>query len=489
MALYEALYGRQCHSPVGWFASWEARLLATDLVRDTLEKVNLIQKQLCIAQSRQKSYVDRKVRDVAYMLGEKVILRVLLGKKGKLSPRYIGPLEGSHTYIGSDSGFPSQRSNVTPTYSSQPGDSTSSRVNRFLQLDPIVFTGTNPEEDPQDFIDEIHKTLRVMRSNETEVVELASYCLKELAYSWFESREEGSPPARWGEFADAFIYHFLHTDTKAAHAAEFENLRRGSPSVWDYHMRFAYLSNYAIYILPTMEARVRRFVQGLSTLVINEAATTALNSDMNYGKLVAFIQATETRKLRNKMEREGSNKARSTGNFGGYSSGGRSAFRGGSTGPSQPFAQSSASAPPSGPNQQQQWSRFRPNQSNMGSYKQGRHGGRFQQQRRPPCPRGRQNSEASPDVVTGILTVQFHDLFDLIDPSSTLSYVTPYVAMEFGIEPEQLHESFSVSTLVSESIFAALVYRDCVVILRGRDTVADLIELRMVDFDVIMGMD
>lgn len=49
---------------------------------------------------------------------------------------------------------------------------------------------------------------------------------------------------------------------------------------------------------------------------------------------------------------------------------------------------------------------------------------------------GRQSAEASPDVVTGILTVQSHDVYALIDPGSTLSYVTPYVAMEFGIEME-----------------------------------------------------
>ncbi|XP_070032398.1 uncharacterized protein [Nicotiana tomentosiformis] len=93
-----------------------------------------------------------------------------------------------------------QRSNVVPTSSSHPGDSTSSRVNRFLQLDPTVFTGTDPEEDPQDFIDEIHKTLQFMRATETEGAELASNRLKVVAYSWFEmwedSREEGSPPAR-----------------------------------------------------------------------------------------------------------------------------------------------------------------------------------------------------------------------------------------------------------------------------------------------------
>ena len=43
MAPYEALYGRRCRSPVGWFEPGEARLLGTDLVQDALEKVKLIQ--------------------------------------------------------------------------------------------------------------------------------------------------------------------------------------------------------------------------------------------------------------------------------------------------------------------------------------------------------------------------------------------------------------------------------------------------------------
>ncbi|XP_070048469.1 uncharacterized protein [Nicotiana tomentosiformis] len=158
-----------------------------------------------------------------------------------------------------------------------------------------------------------------MRSTKTKAVELAFYRLKEVAYSWFELweefREEGSPLVKWGEFADAFIDHFLPAETKAAYAAEFENLKQGSLSVWDYLMRFTYLSKYAIYMLPTMEDR--------------------------------------TNKLKNRIEREGSNKARSTGNFGGFSGGGRSTFKGGLSGPSQFFAQSSASAPPAGPSQQQ----------------------------------------------------------------------------------------------------------------------------------------
>ncbi|XP_070045315.1 uncharacterized protein [Nicotiana tomentosiformis] len=200
----------------------------------------------------------------------------------------------------------------------------------------------------------MHKTLRVMHAIEAEGAELASYRLKGVAYSWFEiwedSREEGNPPARWSEFFNAFIDHFFPTETKAAHATKFENLKQGSMSVWEYHMRFVRLSKYAIYMLPTMEV----IVQGLSPLVINEAATATLNSYMNYGKMVEFAQATETRKRKNRMERESSNRARSAGNFNGTSNGGcggSTTFKGGSSGSSQYFAQSSVSAPPSGPSQ------------------------------------------------------------------------------------------------------------------------------------------
>ncbi|XP_070034620.1 uncharacterized protein [Nicotiana tomentosiformis] len=269
--------------------------------------------------------------------------------------------------------------------------------------------------------------------------------------------------------------HFLSAETRAARTAEFENLKQGSRSVWEYYMEVARLSKYAILMLPTMEARVRQFVQGLIPLVINEAATTALNSDMNYGKMVAFAQATEDRKLKTRREREGTSKARSAGNFGETFGGGRSALRGGSLGPSQSFAQSSASAPPVGASQrlrdhiQREYhascqgagrgttqpsssaaatslapppTRGTPAPARHGAARGGAHGSG-----RPSCfyaMNGRQSAEASPDVVTGILTVQSHDVYALIDPGSTLSFVTPYVAMEFGIEPKQLHEPFSL---------------------------------------------
>ena len=69
-------------------------------MRESLDKVKSIQEKLLAAQSRQKEYADCKVRDLEFMEGKQVLLKVSpmkgvmrFGKRGKLSPRYIGPFE------------------------------------------------------------------------------------------------------------------------------------------------------------------------------------------------------------------------------------------------------------------------------------------------------------------------------------------------------------------------------------------------------------
>ena len=100
MAPFEALYGRKCRSPIGWFEVGESKLLGPDLVQDALEKVKIIRERLLMAQSRQKAYADHRRRELEFSVGDQVFLRVSpmkgvmrFGKKGKLSPRYVGPYE------------------------------------------------------------------------------------------------------------------------------------------------------------------------------------------------------------------------------------------------------------------------------------------------------------------------------------------------------------------------------------------------------------
>ncbi|KAK6153167.1 hypothetical protein DH2020_012806 [Rehmannia glutinosa] len=100
IAPYEALYGRKCRSPVCWDEEGIQLLEGPDLIQDTVEKVKIVKSRLKAAQDRQKSYIDQHRCEIEYEVGEKVFLRVSpwkgilrFGKKGKLSPRYIGPYE------------------------------------------------------------------------------------------------------------------------------------------------------------------------------------------------------------------------------------------------------------------------------------------------------------------------------------------------------------------------------------------------------------
>ena len=98
MPPYEAMYGRKCRSPVCWEEVGERKILGPELIQQTKETIELIQKRLITAQNRQRKYADQSRKDMEFQVGEPVLLKVSpwkglmrFGKKGKLSPRYIGP--------------------------------------------------------------------------------------------------------------------------------------------------------------------------------------------------------------------------------------------------------------------------------------------------------------------------------------------------------------------------------------------------------------
>ena len=100
IAYFEALYGKRCQFPVCWDDVEEKKLLGPKLVQLTVEKVSLIKERLKATRSRQKSYADNCRRDLEFEVGDHVFLKVSpmkaimrFGRKGKLSPHFVGPFE------------------------------------------------------------------------------------------------------------------------------------------------------------------------------------------------------------------------------------------------------------------------------------------------------------------------------------------------------------------------------------------------------------
>ncbi|GKF16515.1 hypothetical protein Tco_0061433, partial [Tanacetum coccineum] len=99
-ALFEALYGRKCRSPVLWAEIEGSSLIRLELVQEKTDKVVVIKENLQATRYRQKSYANSRRKMTEYEVGENVLLKVSpwkgvmrFKKKGKLAPRYVGPFE------------------------------------------------------------------------------------------------------------------------------------------------------------------------------------------------------------------------------------------------------------------------------------------------------------------------------------------------------------------------------------------------------------
>ena len=87
----------KCRTPVRWKELNEHKVIGPGIVNDTEDKVRVIQQRLKAASDQQKSYADLKIKDIVYEVGDKVFMKVSpwrkilrFGKRGKLSPRFIG---------------------------------------------------------------------------------------------------------------------------------------------------------------------------------------------------------------------------------------------------------------------------------------------------------------------------------------------------------------------------------------------------------------
>ena len=81
-----------------------------------------------------------------------------------------------------------------------------------------------------------------------------------------------------------------------------------------------------------------------------------------------------------------------------------------------------------------------------------------------------------------------HDIYAFLDPGATLSFVTPYIAVQLSVSLETFSEPFLVSTLVGDPIIARRVNKNCPVRVLKKVTSIDQVELEMVDRDVILRM-
>ncbi|XP_073030689.1 uncharacterized protein [Primulina eburnea] len=100
MATYKELYGRKCRSLIHWDEVGERATMGPEIVQHTTDLVAKIRDKMKTAQSRQKTYTNKRRQDLEFVRGDHEFLKIApmngvmrLVKKGKLSSRFIGPFE------------------------------------------------------------------------------------------------------------------------------------------------------------------------------------------------------------------------------------------------------------------------------------------------------------------------------------------------------------------------------------------------------------
>ncbi|XP_073153836.1 uncharacterized protein [Henckelia pumila] len=93
------------------------------------------------------------------------------------------------------------------------------------------------------------------------------------------------------------------------------------------------------------------------------------------------------------------------------------------------------------------------------------------------------------DVVAGTILINQSPAYVLFDFGATHSFISKRFAKKLGLIPEILVEPFRVATPTSKEIETHRVHRDCIIDISEHVFQAELIQLNMVEFDAILGMD
>ncbi|GAU23275.1 hypothetical protein TSUD_281700 [Trifolium subterraneum] len=98
--LEQDLYGRRYRTPLCWYESGKSVVLGPEIVQETTKKIRMIREKMKASQSRQKSYYEKKRKDIEFHEGGHVFLRVTsttgVGralKSRKLTSKFIGPYQ------------------------------------------------------------------------------------------------------------------------------------------------------------------------------------------------------------------------------------------------------------------------------------------------------------------------------------------------------------------------------------------------------------
>ena len=100
-----------------------------------------------------------------------------------------------------------------------------------------------------------------------------------------------------------------------------------------------------------------------------------------------------------------------------------------------------------------------------------------------------QEADASPDVITGMISVSDHDAYALVDPGATHSFISIPFTEGHKIESHPIDGRMVVSVPNGDIMISERIVSGSKLVIQNKDFLADLIVLGIHDFDIVLGMD
>ena len=100
-----------------------------------------------------------------------------------------------------------------------------------------------------------------------------------------------------------------------------------------------------------------------------------------------------------------------------------------------------------------------------------------------------QEADASPDVITGMISVYDHNAYALVDPGATHSFISVPFTERHQIESQRIDGRMVVSVPNWDIMISERIVPGSRLVIQNKDFPADLIVLGIHDFDIVLGMD
>ena len=100
-----------------------------------------------------------------------------------------------------------------------------------------------------------------------------------------------------------------------------------------------------------------------------------------------------------------------------------------------------------------------------------------------------QEGDASPDVITGMISVYDHDANALVDPGATHSFISVPFTGRHQIESQPTNGHMVVFVPNGDTMISERIVPGSRLVIQNKDFIADLIVLGIHDFDIVLGMD